>query len=162
MCRFRTFRLIAQFSAFDFWNRGDILDRYRWKSFSNNIFSKPKKIATKKKMVSTKNIFFLEIEISEMSEIEMSKISKFRGKIEILKFSIFDFRNFRNFDFRNFEKSKKSRNLIFFFKDFFRHDFFLSWKYFLPISTRKFPKIPKIVLRKSCDEPKHAKTPRDR
>ena len=35
-------------------------------------------------------------------------------------------------------------------------------KYVLPISTQNFPKIPKIVLRKPCDEPKHAKTPRER
>ena len=34
--------------------------------------------------------------------------------------------------------------------------------YVLPISTQHFPKIPKIILRKPCDEPKHAKTPRER
>ena len=32
------------------------------------------------------------------------------------------------------------------------------WKKFLPMSTQNFLRIPKIVLRKLCDEPKHAKT----
>ena len=44
--------------------------------------------------------------------------------------------------------------------------FFVMKKYFqkcfLPMSTQNFPKIPKIILRKPCDEPKHAKTPRER
>ena len=31
-----------------------------------------------------------------------------------------------------------------------------------PIPIPNFPKIPKIALRKSCEEPKHAKTPRER
>ena len=35
----------------------------------------------------------------------------------------------------------------------------ISEKYFLPISTQNFPRIPKIVLRKPYDAPKHAKTP---
>ncbi len=41
------------------------------------------------------------------------------------------------------------------FKDF-------SKNVFLPISTQKFPKIPKIILRNPCDEPKHTKPPRER
>ena len=49
-----------------------------------------------------------------------------------------------------------------FFEIFLRENFLvlknIFWKKFLPVSTRNFLRIPKIVLRKPCDEPKHAKT----
>ena len=55
-----------------------------------------------------------------------------------------------------------SEKIWHFFRLIFR-DFFWSWKNiywkkFLPMSTQNFLGIPKIVLRKPCDEPKHAKT----
>ena len=110
-------------------------------------------------MVSTKKFFFGN---RNFGNVGNRNVENFEISRKNRDFEIFDFRNFRNFDFRNFEKSKKIPKFDIFFKDFFRHDFFCLEKYFLPISTRNFPKIPKIVLRKSCDEPKHAKTPRDR
>ena len=64
--------------------------------------------------------------------------------------------------FQNFEISKiwifqkKSE----FFSFFILRNIFK--KCFLPISTQNFSRIPKIVLRKPCGEPKHAKTSRTR
>ena len=54
------------------------------------------------------------------------------------------------------------KNPIIFSKFFFAKIFWcrknIFWKKFLPVSTQNFLRIPKIVLRKPCDEPKHAKT----
>ena len=67
---------------------------------------------------------------------------------------ILKFQNFENLTFRNFQNLKKidqtfSRPnfLIIFFDDFFSIKLFS-----LPIPIPNFPKIPKIILRKSCDE----------
>jgi len=63
---------------------------------------------------------------------------------------------FQNFDFL-FRKNSEI-----FFEIFLRENVLvlknIFWKKFLPMSTQNFLRIPKIVLRKLCDEPKHAKT----
>ena len=83
-------------------------------------------------------------------------------KIEHFKISIFlnNFRNFEIFDFhwlfqRFFRKMfDLEKYFSIFFDKMFRRIFF-RWKFFcLPISIPKFPKIPKIALRKLCDEPR--------
>ena len=94
------------------------------------------------------------------------------------KMKILRNRNFGNFeileDFQNFEILKLSKFRFFkififcqkkiwkYFSFFSKIFFVLKKKYFrkifLPISIQNFPRIPKIVLRKPCDEPKHAKT----
>ena len=63
---------------------------------------------------------------------------------------------FQNFDFLVRKKSENVFDMFFTKKFWSRNNIF--WKKFLPMSTQKFLRIPKIVLRKPCDEPKHAKT----
>ena len=79
------------------------------------------------------------------------------GNFEILE----DFQNFEILIFQNFDfLSEKNLKIFFiFFQDCFlvlKKIYFQ--KIFLPISIQNFLRIPKIVLRKPCDEPKHAKT----
>ena len=79
------------------------------------------------------------------------KILKIFQNFEISKISIS-----QNFHFLS---EKKTKNIFILFQDFFlvlKKIYFR--KIFLPISIQNFPRIPKIVLRKPCDEPKHAKT----
>ena len=68
------------------------------------------------------------------------------------------FQNFGNF--QNFLLFFSEKNLKYF--HFSRFSLVLKTyfqkKRFLPISTQNFPRIPKIVLRKPCDAPKHTKT----
>ena len=97
---FRTFRLTARISKYDFWNPGKILDRHRC---SENISSK--KISSKKAKLFSKN-FWPEIFGRE----------NFRPKK--LDFEILGFWTFRNFEilenFRIFWKlRKKFQNHIF-------------------------------------------------
>ena len=76
------------------------------------------------------------------------------GNFEILE----DFQNFEILKFSFFVR-KKSENIFIFFQDLFlvlKKIYFR--KIFLPISIQIFPRIPKIVLRKPCEESKHAKT----
>ena len=80
------------------------------------------------------------------------------------KSKFWKFRNFGRFSkFWNFEIfifcQKKIWKYFYFFPRFFlvlKKIYFR--KIFLPISIQNFLRIPKIVLRKPCDEPKHAKT----
>ena len=79
------------------------------------------------------------------------------GNFEILE----DFQNFEILIFQYFHfLSEKNLKICFnFFQDFFLVSKKIYFrKIFLPISIQNFPRIPKIVLRKPCEESKHAKT----
>ena len=59
----------------------------------------------------------------------------------------------------NSPKSKEIPKILFlnFFQDFFHLEIFFWEKIFFTISIRNFPRNPKIILRKSCDEFKYSK-----
>ena len=69
---------------------------------------------------------------------------------------------FLNFWFFKISIFCSEKNPKYFSKFFFAKIFWswknMFWKKCLPMSTQNFLRIPKIVLRKLCDEPKHAKT----
>ena len=100
-----------------------------------------------------------------------SKFSKFRksrkSRFFLKKLNILTFWKFLEFwdfwKFRKFLRFRKFRNVLRFSKYlFFLIDFFFQPKHFRvffwwPIPIPNFPKIPKITLRKSCDEFKDVK-----
>ena len=69
---------------------------------------------------------------------------------------------FKNFQIlENFQKF--SKNLDFgFFDQFFSISKKISRKYFCTMSTRNFPKLPKIILRKSREQAKAVKIPKSK
>ena len=79
------------------------------------------------------------------------KILKIFQNFEISKISIS-----QNFHF--FVRKKKLKIFSVCSKIFFGLEKIYFRKIFLPISIQNFPRIPKIVLRKPCEESKHAKT----
>ena len=97
------------------------------------------------------------MKILKNRNFEILKISKFQNFENLPKF-----RNFQNFDFSKFSFFVRKKKLKIF--SFCSKIFFLVLKkiyfrkIFLPISIQNFPRIPKIVLRKPCEESKHAKT----
>ena len=121
------------------------------KQYFQKIFFQDQKFFAKKFFSKHVQIFFQ----NKNWNFEKSKSWKFE-KLKFSNFQLFEFLIFQNFNFC-FEK-----NLEIFF-EFFLHELFLIlknifWKYFLPVPTKKILRIPKIVVRKSCDEPKHVKT----
>ena len=100
--------------------------------------------------------FFSEqkMKILKNRNFENFEISKFWKFWKISTFSKFRF--FKIFIFWS-EKIWKYFS-IFRSRNFFGREKIFSKFFFLPISTQICSKIPKIVLRKPCDEPKHAKT----
>ena len=64
---------------------------------------------------------------------------------------------FETIFFQNEKKSEQKTKTIFFEKMFSSRKKF-SEIFWTPMSIQNFPKIPKIILRKSADEPKDAKT----
>ena len=86
--------------------------------------------------------------------VRIDVVSVSCAKLQLFEFSTFRFSKFQ------FLVWKKIWKLFskFFFAKFFWSWKNIFWKKFLPMSTQNFLRIPKIVLRKPCDEPKHAKT----
>ena len=84
--------------------------------------------------------------------------SKFWGNFEFWNFENLEIPKiliFQNFDFLSEKNLKIFSN---FPQDFFGLEKIFFKKLFSPMSIQNFFRIPKIVLRNSCDEPNYAKT----
>ena len=118
---FRIFRVLARFSKYEFWNREENLNLYRWKYFFENIFFQDQKNCLWK----FENIFRF------FSDKKM-KILKNRnfGNFEI-------FEDFQNFEILKFSKFWFFKILVFCQKTickyvfFFSKNFFWSWKKYI-------------------------------
>ena len=149
---FRIVRLIARISKYDFWNPEEILNWHRWKYFLKTYFFKTKKFFGK--FWKYFQIFFWQ----KNQNFEKSKFWKFQNFGRFLKFQNFEIPKFWFFKILIFCQKKIWNIFKFFSRTFFGLEKICFQKIFSPMSIQNFFRIPKIVLRKSCDEPNYAKT----